>query len=149
MKSERGVAAVEFALVVPWFLALLAIMITLGIGFWNEFVMLNIASATTRTCALTQTTTSGTDSSAQLVSCAQSTGNSFIGHYSGLCFGNKLTVDTVTTTDLPSAVVAGSTSRVHFLQYTLRCNMPLMFFAPPGFSPSVPLVARSTMPFLN
>ena len=51
-RRERGVAALEFAITVPVFLALLGGVIYFGLLLYAKFVMVNAANAAVRSCVI-------------------------------------------------------------------------------------------------
>ena len=154
-KRQRGAAAVEFALVLPTFMLLLTTMITLGRAYWTEFLMLNITSQVARACVLQQQPVSQnpatpSNSTGALTACANTTGQQILNQYHNLCGTARVTMDAPQVLQVPGGTVPSSPqNQVRLLQITMQCKMPVIGYQPPGIGPSVPLLARSAMPFIN
>jgi Flp pilus assembly protein TadG len=57
LPKERGVAAVEFALIVPIFVATFGFIVSVGSGLWVRYQLVNHANAAARACAMSVPTT--------------------------------------------------------------------------------------------
>ena len=55
--DQRGMAAVEFALVLPIFVAMLGFIVSVGYGLWVRYQLVNYATAAARACAMSVPTT--------------------------------------------------------------------------------------------
>lgn len=149
-RRARGAAAVEFALVLPWFLMVLAAMFSIGRGFWTEFVLLDIASATTRSCLASQPPPAAIpgDSSGYMTGCATADVSTLTSQFTNLCPGSQV-LSGVKTYPVPQAFeTANASNTIRMLEVTLTCNMPFIL-AKPGTSASYPIAARSSIPYLN
>ncbi len=148
--SQHGVAAVEFALVVPSFLALLGATVYFGLALYTKFLVTNAANAAVRNCVIKQV---GWYSESQFLSCAASEFTSFIGsgnlgNMQNLCSGSA---PTVTSRSFP---VANGTlaNSVRMLTLQVNCTVAVGAItwesaAGRGASTTLPLVATSSMPY--
>lgn len=110
--DQRGAAAVEFAMVVPIFIALLGFIISVGAGLWARYQMVGYATAAARACAFSVPTT---DQS--VLPCAQRVVN------------QELAAQPITWCNgTPSAAIWYTTNLtantgLHFLNIRLTCQM--------------------------
>lgn len=150
LSYQRGVAAVEFALVLPTFLLILGAMVSLGSAYWTEFVMLDITSSSARACVLQQQPATGSpsDSGPAVAACAASTLQSLAATFPKLCPGGMMLQTPQIVPVNGGFVPSAPNNKIQLVQVTATCNMPF-FFARPGSSFSFPVVAHSTMPFMN
>ena len=151
-QRELGAAALEFALTVPLFLAVLAATVYFGLALYTKFVMINAANAAVRACVSKQV---GFTSNAQFTSCASAAFSDLMKApaYNNLC-GSASVVPAPGSLPLSFDRLRDD---VALLTLEITCAIPIggmingmVNVASPGATPAdtqIPLKIFSAMPY--
>jgi Flp pilus assembly protein TadG len=147
-RRQRGVAAMEFALTVPLFLAIVGATVYFGLALYTKFLMINAANAAVRACVSKQV---GFSKDADFTSCATTEFSSLVslGGYSTMCGGASITPVAMTQ----PVSVGALASNVRLLTLGITCNVTIsgmVNMASPGGATgnsTVALQIFSAMPY--
>ena len=146
---QRGVAAMEFALTVPLFLAILGATVYFGLALYTKFLMINAANTAVRACVSKQV---GFTKVGDFTTCASTEFNALmtLGGYSTLC-GNGSGISPSPGSQPIS--VGALANDVQLLTLSITCNVTIsgmVNMASPGASTggsTVALQIFSAMPY--
>jgi Flp pilus assembly protein TadG len=142
---ERGAAAVEFALVLPSFLMITGMMISLCIALYTRYELAYVATTAARTCVMAS---QPPNSRAAIENCARNQITQML-----------RTLNTACTSSPPAAVQSiqpggepNASPALYLLTVSLSCNynvLPMVRAVAPGTLTTIQLNAQAAMPYLN
>lgn len=146
--SQRGSVAVEFALVVPIFLATVAAIVYLGLALYTKMVVAEAASTAVRTCVIQQV---GWRSESAFLNCASTTFTQLTGSGGAipvLCNGAAPQVAARTQ----NASYGALGDKVKMISLNISCQVPLssmmwMSGSGGGKASSLALQIAAAMPY--
>jgi Flp pilus assembly protein TadG len=143
-RNQAGAAALEFALVLPSFMLLVGMMISLCTAMYSRYLLAYVAETAARTCVMQSLPTDG---SVQVKGCAEDTARKLLQTIKTGCTNQP---NPVAAANIMSA---GPSPALYLLTVSLSCQynvLPIVSAASHGSTiTTIELSAQGAMPFLN